>query len=76
MNLVDYCRDHGVAMGSVFVGKHIGFTTDIDKVNVCREAGANVSDCYNATGPRGWEIHFAVRREVDEAVEADKQTVA
>lgn len=62
MKLVDYCRQQGVAMGSVHAGRHIGWTTDIEKANVCRDAGANIVEGYNSVGPNGWELSFAVGR--------------
>lgn len=58
--LLEAVRTEGVAMGSLYVGKHMGFTTDERLVARCRDLGATISPCYNATGPRGWEISFVV----------------
>ena len=49
-------RKAGVAMGSIYNGRILGWTTDEDKAMRCREEGMEVSAGYNATGPVGWEI--------------------
>jgi len=54
--LVVSARELGVAMGLVYAGRIIGWTTDAAKADALRENGLTVTECYNATGPRGWEI--------------------
>jgi len=63
--LLDYAREHGVAMGSVHHGRHVGWTTNTDAADALRERGANLS-YYTSTDPKfnGWEVSFAQGREV------------
>jgi hypothetical protein len=49
-------RALGIAMGSKHAGRLIGFTTDEEAAQKARDLGARVDGCYNATGPRGWEV--------------------
>lgn len=65
MLLLDYARSLGVAMGSLHVGRHVGWTTDEAKADKLREAGANLAH-YVSQDPRysGWEVSFAEGREV------------
>lgn len=54
--LVEQAREIGVAMGNVYAGTVIGWTTDEAQSIACREAGLQVVGGYNRIGPRGWEI--------------------
>lgn len=75
--LVSTARSIGVAMGSRFHGAALGFTTDEAKATACAEAGLQVTGCYNATGPRGWEVvAHADPPEAVEDTEATKGTEA
>jgi hypothetical protein len=53
---IEQARSLGVAMGSVWQGAAVGWTTDEAKAGACRDAGLRVTTCYNRTGPAGWEI--------------------
>ena len=63
MLLLKMARAEDVAMGTLHNGLHIGWTTDETKAEKLRDAGAQVTAGYNATGPCGWEIVFAVGRQ-------------
>jgi len=66
--LLDYCRNEvGLKMGGLHHGNHIGWTTSREKAERAREAGALLRPYYSRDPEfSGWEIVFAVGREMNE----------
>lgn len=75
MLLLDYARnDVGLRMGGLHGGRHIGYTTDEEKANAMRDAGASVvgagrngqgstsqaADLLPPATVPAWEIAFPV----------------
>ncbi len=77
MLMLDHMRNEvGLPCGSIANGRHIAWTTDNDKAEAAREAGANVLTVRSAMiggvphgdDPNriiGHEVSFAVGREMD-----------
>ena len=59
---LDYARNEvGVRMGSLHGGRHIGWTTDADKADRLRAAGAVVTTVapMSSGGTTGYEVSFS-----------------
>lgn len=65
MLLIDYARSLGMSMGGLHNGRHCGMTSDPEKAQKLRDAGASVVDCtYASDDPLPqWTLEFAVGSE-------------
>ena len=64
--LIDHLRDDlGLPMRGVHHGYHVGWTTDPDKADAAREAGARVTYARGSDPAfDGWEVSCSQGREV------------
>lgn len=69
MLLLDHCRDTiGLKMGTTYIGRNFGYTTDPQKAEDAESAGAEVIPCGRSTLP-AWEIGFPIGTELDDDIQ-------